>query len=880
MAEIRCPNCGRNNPDLLDVCQFCMTPLKPDAVLRAGEQPTKKHTGELEPILPDWLKDVRQQARDSADEDAAQAATRPKAKDEPPDLLAGLASQTGSEEENVPDWLASITPPAESTAGAAPSTSSETDFFAQLDRSRSHPQGEPSEGTVYKSEEQDELSDWFSRAAGQPEETIELDEDPLPLEGGWASSPDVPVPAPRQPAPQEEDLSWLRNLEETSKQTGDLKPPKLESDRTASFEAPFTSSPFESSQEDLSWLDSLGGIPEPSQPPRTESPSTQDDLSWLNNLGATPEPVQPFDAAPDRPLAQESRSPGEDLDWLKDLGAPTESTSPSDSPTPETSPKAFSDEDLSWLHQLDEASQASQPFDAANPAAPIEQPAWLRDLGQQEGPSSAPPFVESELRGVNEEQKEPEPDWLRNTAESSSMPETGDISTDWLKEESADHLPTHSERVPEPTPLTDSFSSQVDDPSLSNQELDSLFSTEMPDWLSRTEPGNESAQTLPVPPPSAGEESLAPVELPAWVQAMRPVEALISEATPGAEDQPEEKQGPLAGLRGVIPGVSIGPSAKPRAVSLKLQVTPEQQASAGLLEQILATETTPRPLVDAPFVAAQHLLRWALAGFFLLVLGAVISLRSQNMPVAAGLPSEGSNLANAVLRIPANSRVLVVVDYEPSLAGEMEAISSPLLNQMVSLGRHNLSFLATSPTGPALVERLLTSARINTADGFGYQAGVQYRNLGFLPGGSAGVLGFIEGPASVVPGADVAAFSDYAAVVVLTDHVESGRIWVEQLQSRREVDFVLANQPLLVVASAQAGPLLQPYVASGQVEGMISGLSDAARYDANSGRSSAARLYWDPFGAGVMMAVIAIVVGSLWNLLGGMRARRPQAGQG
>ncbi|MDQ2692975.1 MAG: hypothetical protein M3Y68_13135, partial [Chloroflexota bacterium] len=295
---------------------------------------------------------------------------------------------------------------------------------------------------------------------------------------------------------------------------------------------------------------------------------------------------------------------------------------------------------------------------------------------------------------------------------------------------------------------------------------------------------------------------------------------------------------------------------------------------------ILGTETNPRPLVDTPFIAAQHLLRWALTGLFLLVLGAVISLRSQNMPVAAGLPLEGRDLANSVLNIPANSRVLVVVDYEPALAGEMEAIGSPLLNQMVSLGRHNLSFVSTSPSGPALVERLLTSAGINTSDGFGYQAGVQYRNLGFLPGGSAGVLGFMEGPALVVPAADVAAFSDYAAVVVMTDHAESGRVWVEQLQSRREIDFTLANQPLMMVASAQAGPLLQPYADSGQVEGMISGLSDAARYDANHGRSGAARLYWDPFGVGLMMAVIVIVAGSLWSLFTGIRARRTRAEQG
>src|SRR5512136_3365028 len=97
MAELRCPKCGRKNPDVMDVCQFCQTLLKPDSVLHIGQTPTKKETGELEAVLPDWLKDVRQQARASAEDDAAQAAAQPKVeKNETPDFLAGLASQSGS----------------------------------------------------------------------------------------------------------------------------------------------------------------------------------------------------------------------------------------------------------------------------------------------------------------------------------------------------------------------------------------------------------------------------------------------------------------------------------------------------------------------------------------------------------------------------------------------------------------------------------------------------------------------------------------------------------------------------------------------------------------------------------------------------------------
>src|ERR1041384_3296773 len=255
MAEIRCPNCGRNNPDLLDVCQFCQAPLKPDSVLRIGDSPTKKNTGELENVLPDWLRDVRQQARTSAEEDAA---SQPKVqKNEPPDLLAGLASQASrSDDEEIPDWLASINPTAKPKPSDAPSsrqekpaappppaapasatpTTPETDFFARFNQKESQTASEPPHeeppAPVSKmadqaptSAQKDELSAWFSQAAEHSDEVFEFDsEAEHQADSNWASNFETPLPAAKkEPPKEEEDLSWLHNLEEVAKQTGDLK---------------------------------------------------------------------------------------------------------------------------------------------------------------------------------------------------------------------------------------------------------------------------------------------------------------------------------------------------------------------------------------------------------------------------------------------------------------------------------------------------------------------------------------------------------------------------------------------------------------------------------------------------------------------------------
>lgn len=915
MPEIRCPNCGRKNPDLLDVCQFCQTPLKPESVLHIGENPTKKNTGELESILPDWLKDVRQQAKDAAQEEAAQAASTRSQKEEPPDLLAGLASQTSSaDEEDVPDWLASLNPgtKAKSPAPSAPSDASDSDFFAQFDQKDSKPKpvseappqedaplwtgGLREEATLPIENEKDELSEWFTEASERPDEVVEADEQQDEMRWGSAFAPSTSA---ETSAPKEkEDLSWLHNLEAAAKQTGDLQTPKKEPDWPANFETPSTSSG--ASQDDLSWLDRLGGIEESSQPeskpttaptddlswrdPFEGTPATsqssqpetpQEDLSWLNNLGAGSE-QQPLDSAPNQLIQPPPFASEEDLDWLNKLGGVSEPEQPAQ---PFTAPAG----DLSWLNNLGKPAEPSVP--SKQPTASPEDLSWLNALGGEPELLSTPPFDQAEMEKTPPKQTAPlsqktvdetEPDWLKRATETPSMPAPGELSLDWFSSagqpEQAKTPPSTSQKPPFEAGI---FSTPGEPASLSNQDVDSLFSVDMPDWLSQpeTETAAASARQTSSESPE-GDESLAPVDLPSWVQAMRPVEAVITETTPGVSDQPAETEGPLSGLYGVIPIASVGPSRRPRPVSLTLQASDEQQASAILLEQILGSETSPRALAATPVVTSQQWLRWALSGLFLLVLSAVILMRSQRMPVSASLPTDVSGLSNAVMSIPANSQILVVIDYEPSLAGEMEAVAGPLLDQVVLLSQPNLSFISTSPIGAALVERLMVNTGMD-------QGNLSYLNLGYLPGGSAGVLGFIEAPGQIVPLAGVGSLSEYSALLVLTDHAESGRVWVEQLQNRKAVDPALSNQPLLMAASAQAGPLLQPYVSSRQINGLISGLGDAARYEfVNNSRPGIARAYWDTFGIGLILSVALMIIGSLWSLFTGMRARRATAEQG
>jgi hypothetical protein len=645
--------------------------------------------------------------------------------------------------------------------------------------------------------------------------------------------------------------------------------------------------------EDLSWLNAFGETPQSSRPASTPPAAQQDDLSWLDDLGSLPPADQP---------APEPGQSKEDLSWLNAF---------SEAPPLQNQPPAPSQDDLGWLKELDDVTQSLQPGEQKQePPASGEDLSWLRDLQGRQGTFSSalndpsleqipsgestepqdlpkvPPFTPRHTAPLGEETEPSMPDWLKSATEEPSLP-LGPQAFDQIRDDkkvpdisaglAAASIFGAADRKAE-EPATPSQPEAGETSPLFSQDVDSIFSQDMPDWLTRTDEPAASQPEEEIGIHAEGGEALSPADLPSWVQAMRPVGAVIGDVAPRPEDLPLEREGPLAGLKGVLPLAAIGSLRRPRPIPLTLQASTEQQASAAIFEEILLGETTPRPVVSTPEMASQRTLRWVIAGLIIFILSAMIFSGTQIMPVSPVLPPAAGNIPNVVLSIAENAPVLVVVDYQPALAGEMEAVSGPLLDQLVQLRHPYLAFLATSPSGNVLVERLLRNTNISQPDGSGYVAGQNYTNMGYLPGGESGVLAFLQSPQTAIPSSPVLEFSEYAAILLLTDHAESARVWVEQLDTMKQSDPALASQPLLAVSSAQAGPMLQPYFDSGQVTGLINGLPIAARYESlNLNRPGIARSYWDAFGVGMMMAVILIVLGSLWSIYSGVRARSAEA---
>lgn len=941
MADVKCTICGQSNPADAPFCENCGASLsKPGSSIQPGQISPDHTTSELEPSLPDWLSDVRGQGNrpvSGGDEMPSTFQSPPSATASSGlDLLAGLQSQSADDEEEVPDWLADITG-AESGKKKAQPAAGESRRVELGGPSQPAPAPEPEDempswlsslSSQGQATGQDELGAWLRKADSTPVENPTA-------ETGSAKGPFSGFTEPLPPSPEESQSDWLSGLQsEASISEEPAKP------NTGSFsdvelpdwlkgEEPEAPAPAASTAMP-DWLKSMEA--EAAAPPPPVEMPTPVDAGPFDFKAQEPEPPSSAEAAPldfempdwlkgmgpAEPSETQASAPVLDMsDWLKGLDQP-EPAAPSVTPT-------SSDFEMpDWLKGAEPVrpagAQAAPAFDAPDwlkgmdqPSAPAQpesdftMPDWLGDAKSTEQPSVVEPASAPEP-AFNVDL----PDWLKGAGVKSdelaeaeippAAPMTAAAATVARAAAFTDLLPedlTPSAELPDwlsglgktPAPDTSRFPSPetaipqqipedmeglppAEEP-MSSGSLDSLF-TEMPDWLSA------SAGSEQLPPSEEPDTTISPASLPSWVQAMRPVEAAMSGHAVEA-DEALEIEGPLAGLHGVLPAVAYaGASSKPKPLAFKLQTDDEQQTQAALLEQVLAAEARPEPMVTPARISSQRILQIVIAVLLLAVVTVGVVLGAQIFPMPLGRPAETMAAFNAVdAVVPPDAPVLVIFDYEPALAGEMEAAAAPLLDHLLVKQHPRLALLSTSPTGAALAARMFSGPLADLPV-------VRAVNLGYLPGGQTSIRAFASDPTrtatfpsdvslfNLVPSPvwqtetlqGVQSLSDFAAIIVLTDSAETGRTWIEQAGPRR------GSAQFLVVSSAQAAPLFQPYYASGQINGLVSGLYDGAVLEQNNAnRPGLSRRYWDAYNLSLILALVLLTGGALWSLGAGLRDR-------
>jgi hypothetical protein len=186
----------------------------------------------------------------------------------------------------------------------------------------------------------------------------------------------------------------------------------------------------------------------------------------------------------------------------------------------------------------------------------------------------------------------------------------------------------------------------------------------------------------------------------------------------------------------------------------------------------------------------------------------------------APLPQQNEALFSWVEDLQTDASLLLIFNFQPGYASEVMRVARPVLG-MLAVKDLNLSILSSTPTGGLLAESLLTE--------MGFQQSA-YTDLGYFPVGSLaayGIMNKVQGSNLQLPTTpSLLSVESFDGILILSDQAEDVQSWVEQFTA------LMADPPIFLLLTAQAGPMSLPYWESGQVDGMISGVSEAAGFEA------------------------------------------------
>lgn len=846
----------------------------PDWLRPAGPSPAERSVTEK----PDWLNGSTAAAETPAEPASdltdwlsslsagAEATAEPAS--EIPDWLSGpiagaeAASEPTSE---IPDWLSSPTARTESTAEPA---SELPDWLSG-----------PSTGAEAEAKPASEIPDWLSGPTARVEAAAEPASD-IP---DWLSSPTARTESASEPASDLTD--WLSGLSagaETAAEPASEIPDWLSSP-TADVEAS-----AEPASEIPDWLS------RPSTEAESAAEPAPDLTDWLSSLSAGDGvPAEPASEIPEQ-LGQElaDAQPAEILpiasdipDWLTGMGDEGLIEPAAIGAELGEQPDEFS----TWLSGITAGSAAVQGEQPAEPAA--ELPDWMKadttpvvqdgeggDAGWLSGDASLDWLAEEADQNRPAQAAGELPDWLAGEMEAGLAPEEG------VSQAQPGEMPEWMASMTSSGFDVTDISAFADEPADNDLSwINELAGAgELPEAFrsvpqEETEEGGipQADKALPswvTSQVEAGAEAnLVPSALPGWLQAMRPVGPLsdADETTPRAEGA-----GPLTGLRGALPAESvIMQMIKPPAYAARVNVSDIHQANATVLQQLLETEGTPRPTPARTVISSLSVLRIAMA--FLLILPVMLSLL--NISPQAAVPANVPGVSDVVLLInnlPSDAPVLLTIDYQPGMSGEMDTLTGAVIEHLIAQGAY-LTLVSTVPTGPLQGEHLLSQVRDQKK--LAYSSPQNYANLGFVPSGSAGLLALTEDLRRVFPFdlnqgdvwknpqlQPVNNLADFSLVIVATENPEIARGWIEQVGPQLDMDT-----PILLLSSAQLEPLVRPYydMPSPQIKGLVAGLPGAAAYERLAVQSGVATRYWAPFTVGMAVGGLLMFLGALYQIL-------------
>jgi len=250
---------------------------------------------------------------------------------------------------------------------------------------------------------------------------------------------------------------------------------------------------------------------------------------------------------------------------------------------------------------------------------------------------------------------------------------------------------------------------------------------------------------------------------------------------------------------------------------------------------------------------------------YLLLLAVVLGIMLHPLGIPIGIAGQTRDVYNYVDKLPQNPKILMDVHYDPAGATELQPMAGAFLRQVI-VKNPKIVFFTTHNIGPIMFERL----RSYFPDVFSQlKYGDDYVNLGFLPLVEAtfasmakGCQEFVARDAYGASTADMPIFkvadkaADFNVVVLLTTSTDPIEYAIRQW-------YTAYKMPLLFMVVAVIGPSVQPFVASGQAVGMLSGQNAAAQYELLLKRPGSAVAAVDAQSGAHVLIMIYIVLGNL-----------------
>lgn len=367
----------------------------------------------------------------------------------------------------------------------------------------------------------------------------------------------------------------------------------------------------------------------------------------------------------------------------------------------------------------------------------------------------------------------------------------------------------------------------------------------------------------------APEEEVEPAVLPAWMQGLRPIETKPQPSSVPSEETVRE--GPLAGIEGALVGANLGAAfEKPAMYTNKVQVTDRQSLRAELLQNLLSEPGEAKNAEETRRPVRGKWLKRVISLVMLVIVFAVLILAPGTSLLPVLFPPETANAYRLVNELSSDRPVLIAADFEAGLSGEMGFAAQSMLEHLM-LRNIPLAVLSTNSVGSTLMDQMLANSQGLVSS---YDASTRVVNFGYLAGASIGMQSLTSDLRTALPYdrnlvqawthpvvQNVYSLVDLGALVVVTDDADTGRYWIEQVQP------ALNGVPLILVTSAQAAPMLQPYYASGQVSAVVSGISGGSAYEQMMKLPGNSSYFFGAYQVLVLAVAALFLVGGLISLV-------------